>query len=81
MTTAGLGELHYDSSLFRAVLVALQVALWFAAFVVVTRLHVATNRRRALVDVDEPLIDLTSEPIVGLDHPATDIDTTDGASR
>jgi GT2 family glycosyltransferase len=82
VATAGVGELHYDSSFVRALLVALQVALWLAAIVMVSRLNVPSNRRRALVDLDEPLIDLTSEPLVELDPAETDaVDTTEVAPR
>jgi len=48
----------------------------------VSRLNVPSNRRRALVDLDEPLIDLTSEPLVELDPAETDaVDTTEVAPR
>jgi hypothetical protein len=63
VTAAGVGEIRYDSPVSRTMLVLLQTALWIAALVVVSRIQLPSGRRRGLVETDEPLIDLTAEPV------------------
>jgi hypothetical protein len=61
IAAAGRGELRYDTSIVRWLLVALQLGLWAAAILVAGRVRVAVTRRGPLVVTDETLIDLTSE--------------------
>ena len=67
--TAGVGELRYDTSVWRHLLVLLQVVLWVAAIALVTRVRVRVGHRGALIADDETLIDLTSEPPDGFHDP------------
>lgn len=62
--TAGIAELRYDSPTTRWLLVVLQLAMWIAALLLVGRVRVSIDHRAPLVATDEPLIDLTSEPLV-----------------
>jgi GT2 family glycosyltransferase len=64
--TAGPAELRYDTSFTRWLAVLLQVALWAAALLLAARVRVSLGSRGPLVADDEPVIDLTSEPLVSL---------------
>jgi GT2 family glycosyltransferase len=66
---AGPAELRYDTSLTRWLLVLMQVLLWAAALVLAARVRVSIGSRGPLVADDEPVIDLTSEPSIGLHDP------------
>ncbi len=66
---AGSAELRYDTSLLRWVLVLMQIALWLGALVLAARVRVSVAHRGPLVMQDEPLIDLTSEPLVAFHDP------------
>jgi hypothetical protein len=66
VTTAGVGELRYESPISRLLLVFLQVAFWIAALVIVSRVQVPTGRRTDLATADEPLIDLSAGPLFDL---------------
>jgi GT2 family glycosyltransferase len=59
--TAGLGELRYDTSSTRSLLVALQVVLWLAAVFAAARVSVPRGRRTSILLSDETLIDLDEE--------------------
>jgi hypothetical protein len=61
--TPGIGALRYDSPLLRLVAVIVQAAMWIAVLVLVSRIQVPGPKRRATSTSDEPLIDLTAEPI------------------
>jgi hypothetical protein len=58
----GVGRLRYDSPPTRLLLVTFQALLWVAALVAVSRIQLPT-RRSGLATNDEPIIDLSSEPL------------------
>jgi hypothetical protein len=64
VTAGGVATLRYDSPALRFLAVAFQALLWIVALVVVSQIRVPTPGRRRLVDTDEAIIDLSSEPIV-----------------
>lgn len=65
VTSGGVATLRYDSPATRFLAVAFQALLWIVALVVVSQIRVPTPGRRGLVDTDEAIIDLSSEPVVG----------------
>ena len=58
---AGVGELRYDTSSTRSLLVALQVVLWVLAIFAAARISVPRGRSATLLVTDETLIDLDTD--------------------
>ncbi|HSL75148.1 MAG TPA: glycosyltransferase [Ilumatobacteraceae bacterium] len=71
--TGGVGRLQYDSPMTRLLLVFVQAALWIVALAVVSRIQLPT-RRAGLVGTDEPIIDLSTEPLTDLEVAAAAVD-------
>ena len=61
-----MGRLQYDSPPTRLLAVIVQAALWIVALAVVSRIQLPT-RRVGLVAADEPIIDLSTEPLTDRD--------------
>jgi hypothetical protein len=57
----GVGELRYDTSSTRSLLVALQVVLWVLAIFAAARISVPRGRSASLLVTDETLIDLDAD--------------------
>jgi len=64
-----VGELSYDTSLLRGLWLVLQVAMWTAALMVAARVRVSLRRPGSPAPIDEPLIDLTGDPVPTLLDP------------
>jgi hypothetical protein len=71
VTEAGVGELTYETSTGRVVLVLVNAVLWAVALLVAGRVRVPVSRRQVLVVDDDTVIDLTVEPLEPR-SPATD---------
>lgn len=61
--TGGTATLSYDSPLTRTLAVVVQMGLWIAMLVIVSRIRVPISRRSATAVADETLIDLSTEPM------------------
>lgn len=72
VATPGVGELGYETSSIRRLLVILQTVLWGVALLAAGRVSVPFGRRTTLVLDDDTVIDLTAEPVPGLFDPGLD---------
>jgi hypothetical protein len=70
----GVGELRYDTSSTRSLLVALQVVLWVLAIFAAARISVPRGRSATLLVTDETLIDLDTDMDIDLDDGQVEID-------
>jgi GT2 family glycosyltransferase len=83
VAAGGVGELRYDTSSTRSLLVALQVVLWVLVIFAAARISVPRGRSATLLVTDETLIDLDNDMDLNernVKGQAPDVTLTSGAT-